>query len=318
MGGCTSKPAAEQPTLPVLTQATPEEKAIASAKVVFDSITKDGEGSISKMELINKLGPNDTIRGLIKEAGLNPNWGTMKGTRIEGRVTWDEFEMNLKNQTPQQAVVAAAVELAADEKALLQLKKLFQALDTNADKAVSKEELAAGLAKDESIETLVKEAGFNTQYGVFDGMDDNKDGRITWDEFEVHLRSAAKEEAKVEIELAADEKALEHLKRLYQSLDTNGDKAVSRPELSAGLQKDEAVADLIKEAGFNPQYYVFEQLDADEDGRITWEEFEVHLRRTAVEQAKEELVAPPEAEVLVEVQQVEGEVPKPKGLWCGC
>lgn len=317
MGGCTSKPTAEQPTLPVLTQATPEEKAIACSKAIFDSIAKDGEDSVSKMELINKLGPNDTIRGLIKEAGLNQNWGTMKDTRIEGRVTWEEFEMNLKNQTPQQAVVAAAVELAADEKALEHLKKLFQALDANADKAVSREELAAGLSKDDSIENLVKEAGFNPQYGVFDGMDSNKDGRITWDEFEAHLRSAAKEEAKVEIELAADEKALEHLKKMYQSLDTNGDKAVSRLELAAGLQKDETVADLIKDAGFNPQYYVFEQLDANEDGKITWEEFEVHLRRAAVEQAKEELVVPPE-DVAVEVQQVEGEVPKPKGLWCGC
>jgi len=204
--------------------------------------------------------------------------------------------------------------LAADEKALEHLKKLFHILDANADKAVSKEELAAGLAKDESIENLVKEAGFNPQYGTFADLDENRDGRITWDEFEAHLRSAAKEEAKVEMELAADEKALEHLKKLYQSLDTNGDKSVSRLELAAGLTKDEAVADLVKEASFNPQYYVFEQLDSNEDGRITWEEFEAHLRRAAVEQAKEELAAAP----VMEVQQVEGVAPQPKGFWCGC
>lgn len=313
MGGCTSKSTAEQPALPVLTQATPEEKAIECTKVIFDSVAKDSEGSVSKMELIKILGPNETVRGMIKEAGFNQNWGTMKETRIEGRVTWDEFLMTLKNQTPKQAEVAVAVELAADEKALETLKKLFESLDTNADKAVSKEELAAGLAKDESIENLVKEAGFNPQYGTFDGLDDNKDGRITWDEFEAHLRRAAKEEAKVEIELAADEKALEHLKKLYQSLDTNGDKAISKLELAAGLQKDEAVADLVKEAGFNLQYSVFETLDANEDGRITWEEFEVHLRCAAVEQAIEELVESP-----VEVQQVDGQVPKPKGFFCGC
>merc|ERR1711865_1228673 len=123
----------------------------------------------------------------------------------------------------------------------------------------------------------------------------------TWDEFETHLRSAAREEAKVEIELAADEKALEHLKKLFQGLDTNGDKAISKLELAAGLQKDEAVADLVKDAGFNPQFSVFEGLDANEDGKISWEEFEVHLRAAAVEQAIEELV---------DVRLVEAEVPK--------
>jgi len=196
MGGCTSQPAAEQPVLPVLTEATPEERAIASVKVIFDSIAKDGEGSASKMELINKLGPHETVRGLIKESSLNQNWGAMKDTRIEGRVTWEEFYANLTSHMPKQAIVTATAEVAADEKALEHLKKLFHTLDANADKAVSKEELAAGLAKDESIENLVKEAGFNPQYCTFTGLDDNRDGRITWEEFEAHLRSAAKEEAK--------------------------------------------------------------------------------------------------------------------------
>jgi len=320
MGGCTSQPAAEQPTLPVLTEATPEERAIASVKVIFDSIAKDGEGSVSKMELINKLGPHETVRGLIKESSLNQNWGAMKDTRIEGRVTWEEFYANLTSHMPKkQEIVTATAEVAADEKALEHLKKLFHTLDANGDKAVSKEELAAALAKDESIENLVKEAGFNPQYCTFTNLDDKGEGRITWEEFEAHLRSAAKEEAKVEIELAADERALEHLRRLYQSLDSNEDKAVSRLELAAGLRKDEAVADLVKEAGFNPQYSIFEQVDGNEDGRITWEEFEAHLRIAAVEQGKEELVAGTlEVAPVMEVPQAGGEAPQPKGFWCGC
>merc|ERR1740120_660920 len=84
-----------------------------------------------------------------------------------------------------------------------QLKKIFEALDSNADGGVSREELAAGLEKDDSVGKLVEEAGFNTEYYVLEQLDTNQDGRITWDEFEKHLRAAAKEEVKETGEVAA-------------------------------------------------------------------------------------------------------------------
>merc|ERR1712060_157907 len=159
-------------------------------------------------DLMNTLGPNASIRALIKEANLNDNWGIMKQTKAAGRVTWDEFELTLKKvQTPRVPEVAAVTpaELAADEKAIDILQKFFRSLDANEDKAVSKEELATGLVKDEQFATLVKEAGFNSQFYVLEQLDTNGDGRITWDEFEAHLRAAAREEAKAELAKATAE-----------------------------------------------------------------------------------------------------------------
>ena len=47
----------------------------------------------------------------------------------------------------------------------------------------------------------------------------------------------------------------------------NKDGAVSRTELKAAA--DEELQALLKAAGLNPQFYVFEQLDSDGDAKIT-------------------------------------------------
>merc|ERR1712029_99545 len=96
------------------------------------------------------------------------------------------------------------------------------------------------------------------------------------------------------------------------------DKAVSREELAAGLKKDEGMGKLIEEAGFNTEYYVLEQLDTNEDGRITWDEFEAHLRKAAKEAVKETgEVASPVA-LAPEEQNEADTVVAPKSIWCGC
>ena len=45
------------------------------------------------------------------------------------------------------------------------------------------------------------------------------------------------------------------------------------PRLKAKLAADEELQALLKAAGLNPQFYVFEQLDSDGDAKITFKEF---------------------------------------------
>jgi len=210
MGVCSSKKTAtatepnaagQQPTTPVLTEATAEERALTQLKTIFDSIDANADGNVSKDELMTALGKDENLGALIKESGLDQDYNALEKlqTSTDGRVTWDEFQANLKKAAVAEVLKTgnvAAVELAADEKALQQLRKVFDALDSNKDGAVSKDELTAGLAKDESLGQLITEAGFNPEYHVLEDLDSNADGRIAWVEFEKHLRKAAKEQVK--------------------------------------------------------------------------------------------------------------------------
>jgi len=232
-----------------------------------------------------------------------------------------------------QAAPAAPVlsEVSAEERALMQLKTIFDSIDVNKDGNVSKAELVAALEKDASIGALIKDAGLNQEYNALEQLQTSKDGHVTWEEFLANLREAAKKEVmetgEVQgIELAADEKALQQLRKLYDSLDSNKDGAVSREELAAGMEKEAGLGQLIKEADFNPDYYVLEQLDTNEDGKITWDEFEAHLRKAAKEEVKEqgEVAAVHNIE---EEEKIEAEVKAAENTrnavvgpmsWCGC
>merc|ERR1712176_1196981 len=122
-------------------------------------------------------------------------------------------------------------------------------------------------------------------------------------------------------EKPADEKALEQLRKIFDALDRDHDKAVSRQELGDGLNEDDNIGKLVAEAGFNPEYCVLEQLDSNLDGKITWEEFEAHLRKAAKEEVKTEgdvaaALTLAEATVVTPVEEDNAVVP-PKGFpWC--
>lgn len=199
--GAETVSAGEEQPVPVLTEATAEERALMQLNTIFNSVDKNNDGIINKTELAAALEKDTSLGALIKESGLDQDYNMLEKleTSTAGCVTWEEFQANLKKAAVVEVLDTgnvAAVELAADEKAILQLRKIFGALDSDGDGGVSREELAAGLQKDESIGKLVEEAGFYTEYYVLEQLDTNEDGRITWDEFEQHLRKAAKEEVK--------------------------------------------------------------------------------------------------------------------------
>merc|ERR1712113_1261598 len=186
--------------------------------------------------------------------------------------------------------------MGAEDRALTQLKLVFDSIDADADGTVSKEELAAAVEKDASLGALIEEAGLSLNT-VFS----NKDGRMSWEDFQKELKEKAVEEVRLTGELAAAEvaareKVLTQLKGIFDSIDADQSGSVSKDELAAklkadrdehGLIKDGTFGTLVEEAGFNPTFRTFEQLDTSSDGRITWEEFEKHLRGTATLEVKE-------------------------------
>lgn len=178
-----------------------------------------------------------------------------------------------------------------EERALTQLKLIFDSMDKDEDHTVCKIELTNALGKDTSLVGLLRDAGLNPNYKVLEQLDTDNDGRVTWDEFLSKVRKAAVTEVShtgniVAASKPAEAKAIKQLKAVFHTVDTNGDNRVSRDELSVALEQDENLRHLMEQAGFHQDYHVIEELDSDKDGRLTWEEFVVNLKRVAAEEVR--------------------------------
>jgi Ca2+-binding EF-hand superfamily protein len=245
----------------------------------FKALDKNGDGHVSKEELsstlsqlldCSELQSQKTVRSLIQEAGMNPyiDMFDQLDTNQDGRISWQEFENNLHP-----TMAANHIEQM--------LKSVFDRLDANKDGVVSQDELSANmcqildcsdLVSQKNVRDLLKDAGLNPECHLFEKLDMNKDGKVTWDEFKANLRPAVD--------------VTDLLKKVFFNLDANGDGTVSKDELSATFSRmldcslmktKKSFRTLISDAGLNPDFYVFEQLDINQDGKITWEEFESQL-----------------------------------------
>merc|ERR550532_1113506 len=140
----------------------------------------------------------------------------------------------------QETETVTIIETTAEDRALTQLKLIFDSVDANDDGTVSKEELSAALANNESLGAFIKEAGFNPNTDLR-LLDTNKDRCVSWEEFQKHFKQEAVEEIKntgviAATELPADEKAVAQLKGIFNSLDADNDGSVSKEELTAKLK----------------------------------------------------------------------------------
>lgn len=195
------------------------------------------------------------------------------------------------------------LEVPVEEKALAQLKLIFDAVNTSGDGSVSKSELSAALEKDASLRSLIKEAGMNEEFYVLNQLDSNGDHLVSWHEFQAHLKKTAVQEVQVSgnvaaAQLAVEEKVKKQLKELFDSLDKDEDGAVNKEELAAGLGKDreecngcwkkDSLGQFIEQAGFMSSLdKTLSGLDTNKDGAITWDEFEAHLHSAASKEVQD-------------------------------
>merc|ERR1712129_694043 len=171
-------------------------------------------------------------------------------------------------------------------------------------------ELVAALDQNTSLGALIKEVGLNQEFNSLLKPESSTDDHVTLEQFQQKLKKQVVAEVLdtgnvVAVDLPADEKALQQLKKLFECFRNDADEAVSRFEFAAALKKDESLGRLVSEAGFNPEYYVLEQLSSSEDGQIKWQDFEKHLRKAA-EEGNEQLVVA--AAVVLEQGQQELEL----------
>jgi len=183
---------------------SPEDKAMVQLKLIFSSIDTDSNGSVSKDELTAALQKNDKLEVLLKEAGLKPTTDALDANH-DGRVTLEEFTEALKATAVAEVKAddtMAAAELPAEEKAMVELEKVFKSVDKDNNGFISKSELAEALKSESNLQELVADAGLNPGYAVLEQLDTSNDGKVSWEEFKAHLLGAAKKEVQDTGELA--------------------------------------------------------------------------------------------------------------------
>jgi len=171
-----------------------------------------------------------------------------------------------------------------EEQAIAQLKVLFESIDADSTKTLSRNELQSALQKNDKLGALMTEAQRNPDRRK---LDTNKDGRVTWEEFESGLRTVAikqveKKGCVLAAEVPVEEKAKARLKELFESIDSHKDGAVSQEELATKLSADyEGFKTLLVDARLNTNLEVCEQLGGDSDKPVTWDAFYGKLKAAA-------------------------------------
>lgn len=173
-------------------EAKAEERTLRS---IFNSIDVDGDGSVTKRELQAKLQADTTIQDLLTKSGGSSDY-VMDQLDVDGdgHVTFAEFEMMLSTDASKLAedIVPGSAEVLPpappppEAHSVDKLKALFDKIDASGDGKVSREELRAHMAKDDTVAELLVHAGGSKEY-VFEQLNEDDDAFVTWDEFKSML-----------------------------------------------------------------------------------------------------------------------------------
>jgi len=155
------------------------------------------------------------------------------------------------------------------KRALAQLSRLFNGVDSQKNGKISLVALTASLEHDESTLALVREAGVNDSFYLANELCKADAASITWEHFIMYLDKAIAAEA-------VGIRTIHQLKVIFRGLPTSRKGRVGTKRIARALRKDTEditdLADMLEQAGFCPYLTVLENLDR-EPGNITWQEF---------------------------------------------
>lgn len=215
----------------------------ARLEAIFLTADGDASGGLTKSEVARVLKAEGELGGLFDEAGLAPHYAfDQLDLDRDGTITLKEF-VNLFFEPVRWRAVR------------VKLQNVFSATDVNEDGALSRDEVISMLKSDGEFGALLEAAGIGAYY-LFEQLDGDSDGEITFAEFEEAFFEPLK------------------WKAVFDRLDSDGAGGVACSKMLALMQVDEELAALVADVCRGaPLEYVLEQLDEDCDGVVSGEEF---------------------------------------------
>ena len=223
---------------------------------IWKKISTEGKNLVLKL-----LQLNPTKRISAKEA-LEDVWFQKNfNLNVENYQNSHSFKIFIKNITEfcaeqklQQATLAFLVHNFAPKEELDELRKIFFAFDKNGDGKLSKEEFVKGLSNNNTNLSLILKSD-NTLNGLLKNIDSDNNGYIGFEEFLI---------ASINKEKILTEK---NLKLAFNVFDRDKSGGISQNELKYILGEDNA------NAKDNLWKKMIQQIDLNQDGQISYEEF---------------------------------------------
>jgi len=208
-------------------------------------------------DLICRCLDKDVSRRITAMGALTHNWFTSVSECSPLHV---DLLSNLRafsttNRFKKAALTAVAYQLTDEEQE--EIRKTFQALDTDCDGFVTLEDLKACLRPDEDLNSLVNVAE------IMDELDHNQDGRLEYTEF---------------IAAAMDQRLHKNETlcwRAFKAFDRDGKNRITYPDLQHVLQDEELLHEV---PNCRSAWRYFHKMDVDGDGEVTFEDFMRMLR----------------------------------------
>ncbi|EHA8590354.1 calcium-dependent protein kinase 29 [Cocos nucifera] len=228
-------------------------------KGIFDAILR-GEVDIQSSpwhaisanakDLVLKMLTKDPKKRITAIQALEHPWlrkdGEASNKPLDSAVLIRMRQFAAMNKLKKVALKVIAENLSEEE--IRGLKQMFRNMDTDNSGTITYDELKAGLTR---LGSRISEAEIRQ---IMDAADLDKNGTIDYNEFIIatmHRHGLEKEE---------------NLLKAFQYFDTDGSGYLTRDELKRALSQNEVIDDAtITE--------IIEDIDADKDGRINYEEF---------------------------------------------
>jgi Ca2+-binding EF-hand superfamily protein/NAD-dependent SIR2 family protein deacetylase len=221
--------------------------------------------------------------------------GSGKGSATSGKLTAKE-RRELQEQEQREAEAKQAADDRARAKATAidralkrteRFKRLFQELDNNDDGVISTLEFVRGVKHDPELLALFTDAkSLDREVAIFNQLDVDGSGALSWEEFlsaceQLEKLRAAGQDNRVAALSAAFHERRKHFQDVFRSVDVNSDGSVSILEFGHAIDNHPALGDVMKRQSVvalaRTESGLFDLIDRDQDGRISWNEFDAAL-----------------------------------------
>merc|ERR1719264_2271919 len=107
----------------------------------------------------------------------------------------------MEQAAPSATETPVLTEVTAYERALSQLKRIFEKATANGLGHASKAELIAAVEQAQELIVLLKEAGMEEMLGFVNRLVGHEGDFVSWDEFQEYAKKAVKEEVEHEVQV---------------------------------------------------------------------------------------------------------------------